>query len=137
MRYRIRRSLLPSLALTTSFLLLAGSALYAGDAWARPERIKPGVPYYDDDYVCEKEICDLVAERNYEEVYELYSYYEATYDEAERVIRFIEYKRGEKIRTEEYSYDASGKPLQKKVTRGEGQVETKSLGQEGEAPGPI
>ncbi len=131
----------PTLATFLPCVLAAAILLPAAGSSARPERITPGTPYYDDDYSCVKQICDLVAESNYEEVYQLYSYYEATYDEAERVIRFIEYRKGEKIRTEEYSYDGTGKPMRKKVTHGGGQVENIDLGSEAEQgdgpPGPI
>ncbi len=131
----------PTFAILLPFALTAAILLPAAGSSARPERITPGTPYYDDDYSCVKQICDLAAESNYEEVYQLYSYYEAQYDEAERVIRFIEYRKGEKIRTEEYRYDGTGKPLHKKVTRGGGQVEIIDLGSEAEQgdgpPGPV
>jgi hypothetical protein len=86
-----------------TLLLLAGSVwlMRAGPADARPERIKPEVSYYSDDFVSVGLVCDLAAEKNYEEVYQLHSYFEAIYDAQERVKTFNEYKRGERIRTED------------------------------------
>ncbi|MBW2445454.1 MAG: hypothetical protein JRG83_05975 [Deltaproteobacteria bacterium] len=60
---------------------------------------------------------DLAAEKNYEEVYQFYSYYEAIYDAQERVVVFKEYKRAELIRTEEYSYRSSGDLLERRTLR--------------------
>ena len=73
-------------------------------AAARPEAIRSGHSYYSDEYVTEGLVRDIAAERNYEEVYQLYSYYEAIYDDAGRVVTFREYERGEIIRVEEYRY---------------------------------
>lgn len=81
------------------------------DASSRPEKTRPG------DSFCSDELAEptnqglvraLGAEKNYEEVYQFYRYYEVVYDEGERVILFREYKRGEVIRTEEYRYDEAG-----------------------------
>jgi hypothetical protein len=51
---------------------------------------------------------DIGAERNYEEVFKLYTYYEVVYDTSERVVRCLEYKRGDLIRTDHYRYAADG-----------------------------
>jgi len=67
-------------------------------ASARPERIRAGVSYYSDQLVETGPVRDIGAERNYEEVYQHYRYYEVVYDEAERVVRCLEYQRGEVIR---------------------------------------
>lgn len=81
------------------------------DASSQPEKIRPGHSYYSDE-LGESTNQGLVRapgeEKNYEEVYQFYSYYEFVYDEQERVILFREYKRGEVIRAEKYSYDATG-----------------------------
>ena len=93
------------------------SVLHARTADARPETIKPGISYYSDDFEAVGLVRDLAAEKNYEEVYQFYSYYEAIYDAQERVVVFKEYKRGELIRTEEYSYRSSGDLLERRMLR--------------------
>jgi hypothetical protein len=81
------------------------------DASSGPEKIRPGHSYYSDE-LAEPTNQGLVralgAEKNYEEVYQLYTYYEVVYDEGKRVVLFREYKRGEVIRSEEYRYDDAG-----------------------------
>ncbi|MCP5058701.1 MAG: hypothetical protein GY937_18525 [bacterium] len=77
--------------------LLVSSAAVAG-----PEDVRPGQPYYSDDFVIEGLVRDIAAEKNYEEVYQFFRYYEAVYDEAKRVVTFREYVRGELALTEEY-----------------------------------
>jgi hypothetical protein len=81
------------------------------DASSQPEKIRPGRSYYSDE-LAESTNQGLVRalgqEKNYEEIYQFYSYYEFVYDEGERVVLFREYKRGEVIRTEKYRYDDSG-----------------------------
>ncbi len=90
-------------------LLLALLVLTLGEvAQARPEKIRPGESYYSDDYVEHGLVRDLAAEKNYEEVYQFYTYYEVIYDAAERVVVFVEYRRGEVLRREEYNYGADG-----------------------------
>jgi len=93
------------------------SLLYARPADARPEHIRPGISYYSDDFAVVGLVHDLAAEKNYEEVYQFYSYYEAIYDAQERVVVFKEYKRAELIRTEEYSYRSSGDLLERRTLR--------------------
>jgi hypothetical protein len=88
-----------------------GVILIAGLADARPETIRAGESYYSDEYaedVEQKLVRDLGTDKNYEEVYQHYAYYEAIYDAQERVIVFIEYKRGEVLRREEYAYAPNG-----------------------------
>ena len=75
---------------------------------ARPEKIRAGVSYYSNDYVERGLVRDIGVEKNYEEVYQLYTYYEVIYDDAERVVVFIEYKRGDMLRREEYAYGQDG-----------------------------
>jgi hypothetical protein len=90
-----------------SGLLLAPCAL-PSLAWARPEAIRAGVSYYSDELIESGPVRDIGIERNYEEVFKLYTYYEVLYDESDRVIRCIEYKRGEVIRTDHYRYAGDG-----------------------------
>ncbi len=90
------------------------------DASSRPEKIRPGDSYYSDELAAPTNqglVRALGPEKNYEEVYQFYSYYEVVYDDAERVILFREYKRGDVIRTETYSYDASGSLVRRIVVR--------------------
>ncbi len=100
-------------------LLVSGLLAFgvASAADARPERIRPGISYYSDEFVVRGQIHDLGTERNFEEVYQLYTYYEVIYDESSRVQVFKEYRRGELIRTEEYRYAPSGEPIQKTIRR--------------------
>jgi hypothetical protein len=101
----------------TVIILLAIALGVSEPAASRPERIRPGVSYYSDDFVLTGQIHDLVGEKNLEEVYQRYQYYEAVYDQSERVVVFKEYLRGELVRTEKYDYGADGSPTQKTVTR--------------------
>jgi hypothetical protein len=68
------------------------------------------------------------AEKNYEEVYQAYRYYEAVYDAAERVVIFREYRRGEAIRTEEYRYGPDGALLERWVRQPGQPVEKTAVG---------
>jgi hypothetical protein len=88
-------------------LILVACAIPAV-ASARPEKIRAGVSYYSDELVESDSIRDIGAEKNYEEVYQLYTYYEVLYNESERVSRFLEYKRGEVIREDTYRYSTDG-----------------------------
>jgi hypothetical protein len=92
-------------------LVLAPCAL-AAPASARPEAIRAGASYYSDELIESGSVRDIGAERNYEEVFKLYSYYEVVYDESERVVRCLEYKRGEVIREDTYRYAADGSLLE-------------------------
>lgn len=81
----------------------------------RPGSIRPGHSYYSDEYVERGLVRDILTERNYEEVYQRYTYYEAVYDEAGRVATFREYRRGETIRLERYRYGPNGTLLDRIV----------------------
>jgi hypothetical protein len=98
--------------------LVALTVLFAaGSAAARPEKIRPGHSYYSDGYRVERLVRDIGEDKNYEEVYQRYRYYEAVYDEAGRVVLFKEYERGEVIRTEEYRYGPEGALLERVVRK--------------------
>lgn len=101
--------------------------LLAPAVQARPEVIRAGMKYYSDEYFEDGPVKDLEAEKNYEEIYQHYTYYEAVYDTEGRVTVFKEYKQGAVILEERYRYIAEppgvertvllpGKPPQ--VTRG-------------------
>jgi len=83
-------------------LLLLGAASLAH---SRPEVIRADVPYYSDDYIQQGVVRDIESEKNYEEIYQFYTYYEVIYDSLERVKIFREYKRGDLIHEERYQYD--------------------------------
>jgi hypothetical protein len=115
-------------------LLLFAFGIAAGlgvplEASSRPEKIRPGEIYHSAE-LAEPTNQGLVRapgpEKNYEEVYQFYTYYEFVVNEAERVILFREYKRGEVIRTEKYDYDASGH-LTKRVVAQPGKESEVSL----------
>jgi hypothetical protein len=82
--------------------------LVAIPAWARPEIMHEGISYYSNEYFQEGEVKDIVSEKNYEEVYQFYTYYEVIYESAGRVKVFKEYKQGEVIYEEHYQYDDQG-----------------------------
>ncbi len=93
------------------------AASMAENGIARPERIVPNQPYYADEFAMEGEIAELGEERNFEEVFKNYEYYEAIYDERERPILFRAYRRGEILWTERYHYDEQGKLIKKEIIR--------------------
>jgi hypothetical protein len=73
-------------------------------AEAQPERIRAGHSYYSDDVSAEGVVRDLAGEKNYEEVYQSYRYYEAVYDDRGRVVSFKQIERGEVVREDRYRY---------------------------------
>ena len=99
------------------FLALCVVIAPAQDAGARPEKIRAGHSYYSDDYVEAGLVRDIAEEKNYEEVYQFYGFYEAIYDAADRVVTFREYKRGDPVRTEEYRYAPDGSLEERIVKR--------------------
>ena len=99
--------------LSATFAVL-GSAT---DATARPENIRPDHSYYSDEAAATGLVRDLVGEMNYEEVYQFYRYYEAVYDANERVVRFVEYVRGDVARVEKYTYGPDGGLVERVVER--------------------
>ena len=101
---RMRAALLAGLVLAPCVLPALASA--------RPETIRAGVSYYSDELIESGPVRDIGAERNYEEVFKLYRYYEVLYDESERVVRCLEYKRGDVIREDTYRYAADGSLLE-------------------------
>ncbi len=108
-------------------VLVLAACLLSPLAQARPEKIKAGISYYSDEVLLHGQTQDLVGEKNYEEVYLLYTYYEVIYDESDRVKLFKEYERGELIRSESYEYDKSGKLKTKEIRRPGEPTETVSF----------
>jgi hypothetical protein len=103
--------------LIAALLVSAAVAGLSISASARPERIRAGHSYYSDGYVAQGQVHDIAEEKNYEEVYQSYRYYESQYDEAGRVVIFLEYVRGEVIRREEYQYGDEGVLIERIVRR--------------------
>ncbi|MDM8564691.1 hypothetical protein QUF74_03465 [Candidatus Halobeggiatoa sp. HSG11] len=89
--------------------------LISSSVFARPEIIKEGILYYSDDFFQTGIVKDIIAEKNYEEVYQFYTYYEVIYDAEERVKVFKEYKKGEVIFEEHYQYAEDGTVTAEKV----------------------
>ena len=87
----------------------------AQSASARPEVVIPGTVYYSDEIEEINGVNDIVGEKNFEEVYINYTYFEAVYDKKERVSIIREFERGELIRTETYKYGSDGRLLKKEV----------------------
>jgi len=77
-------------------------------ATASPENIKPGILYYADGYEVEGNVARIGEERNREEVFKNYNYYEAAYDEQKRIILFRAYRKGDVEWEERYSYHPGG-----------------------------
>jgi len=83
---------------------------------SRPELIREGISYYSNEFLQTGIVRDLGADKNLEEVYQFYTYYEAVYDSIGRVIIFKEYKQGNVILEEQYIYDDEGSaPVEKTV----------------------
>lgn len=110
----------PSVLLLAIFFLLA----FSNFSEARPERIKPGLSYFSEDYITKNNVSDISEEKNYEEVFKNYEYYEAVYDEIKRVKIFRAYKRGEVILNEKYFYTPDGKLAKKEVTDSKNKFKT-------------
>ncbi|MDH5719144.1 MAG: hypothetical protein OEZ13_00850 [Spirochaetia bacterium] len=81
---------------------------------SRRDRIKPNLPYYSDRFIKNGMALEIGAEKNYEEVYRNYEFYEAKYDENKRVIEFKTYEKGEISFMERYFYDEKTQKLLKK-----------------------
>jgi len=91
-------------------------AAISPQAMSRPEKIKEGISYYSNDYVESGGVNDLAEDKNLEEVYQFYTYYEARYDAIGRILVFKEYKQGKVILEEQYDYEEdSPKPEAKTV----------------------
>jgi hypothetical protein len=90
---------------------------WGAEAGARPEKIRAGNSYYSNSELATGLIRDIDGEKNYEEVYQSYRYYEAVYDENARVVRFVEYVRGAATRTETYRYGLDGRLVERVIER--------------------
>lgn len=84
---------------------------------ARPENIKPGLSYFAEDYETKNNISEITVEKNFEEVFKNYEYFESVYDDNKRVKIFRAYKRGDVVLTEHYTYGPEGKLKEKKIEK--------------------
>ena len=89
------RAVVPSLFLVYLLAILP-------EAQSRPHIILEDVSYYSNASLQSGLVRDLVDEKNLEEVYQFYTYFEAIYDAKGRVKIFKEYKQGEVIHEERY-----------------------------------
>ena len=80
-------------------------------------RYRPGFAYYSDEYTLEGDVYRLGEEKNLEEVYQYYAYFEAVHDERQRVVIFKAYVRGDLDWTERYRYDRNGWLVEKELIR--------------------
>jgi hypothetical protein len=99
-----------SLRVVRAFSCFTAAIAFAGGvAEARPERIRAGHVYYSNSFSEEGVVRDLEGEKNYEEVYQSYRYYEAVYDDHGRVVSFKQVQRGEVVREDRYRYSGDSK----------------------------
>lgn len=101
-------------------ITLVVSAAFPPSLIAKPERIKAGIPYYSDQYESVDGRYELAEEKNFEEVYKNFNYYEAVYDKKERIVIFNAFEKGELEFSEVYYYDEGTRPVKKEVTDSSG-----------------
>jgi len=106
------------LLLLIVIILASPTLIYAGQF--QPYEIKAGVSYYSDEYTTHNGISELGEEKNYEEVYQYYNYYEAIFDSQERILIFNAYEKGKIEFSETYYYDGDGRPVKKVVKTPDG-----------------
>ena len=82
---------------------------------ARPETIRAGMKYYSDEYFEEGLVRDIESEKNYEEIWQHYTYYEVVYDSEGRVTVFKEYKQGKVIYEAQYRYGSDDNDVERTV----------------------
>lgn len=102
--------------------LVASVAL--GQGRFQPYEIKAGISYYSDEYSTHDGVSALGDEKNFEEVWQNYNYYEAVFDTQERIVVFKAYERGTLQFSEEYSYDGDERPVSKVITQSDGSTST-------------
>ncbi len=100
-------------------ILLSSPAVFSADQF-QPYEIKAGMSYYSDEYTTHNDISALGEEKNIEEVYQNYNYYEAIFDDQERIVIFNAYEKGLIEFSETYSYDGDGRLVKKVVNNPDG-----------------
>jgi len=104
--------------LLITVFLISPAVLCAGKF--EPYEIQEGLSYYSDEYTTRNGIAELGEEKNFEEVWQHYNYYEAIFDSQERIVVFNAYERGVIEFSETYHYDGDGRPLRKVVKHSDG-----------------
>ena len=105
------------LSLTVFFL---AASVASGQGRFQPYEIKAGISYYSDEYTAHDGVSVLGEEKNLEEVYQNYNYYEAVFDSQERIVVFKAYERGTLEFSEEYYYGEGEEPIRKIVKNSDG-----------------
>jgi hypothetical protein len=103
------------LELRCGLSLIACLLLVAPAVQSRPEVIHEGMKYYSNEYFEEGLVKDIESEKNYEEIYQHYTYYEVVYDSQGRVRVFKEYKRGAVIFEARYRYASDSEDVERTV----------------------
>ncbi|MDJ0956948.1 MAG: hypothetical protein QNI91_08835 [Arenicellales bacterium] len=106
------------LLLSIAIILASPAVLLAGKF--EPYEIKPGIPYYSDEYTDNNGVSELGEEKNFEEVFQNYNYYEAVFDADKRMIIFKAYEKGAIEFSESYHYDSEGHLIKKVVQNSDG-----------------
>lgn len=101
-----------------AIILASPAVLCAGEF--KPYEIKAGIPYYSDEYTTNNGLSELGEEKNYEEVYQNYNYYEAIFDSQGHIVIFNAYERGVIEFSETYYYDRGGRLVKKEVKNSDG-----------------
>lgn len=107
-----------TLVLSIAIVLATPTVLLAGKF--EPYEIKADIPYYSDEYTTNNGVSELGEEKNYEEVYQNYNYYEAIFDSEKRMVVFNAYERGDIEFSESYHYDDEGRLIKKVVKNSDG-----------------
>ena len=89
--------------------------LVAPAVQSRPEMIREGMKYYSDEYFEDGVVRDIEGEKNYEEIYQHYTYYEVVYDAQGRVTVFKEYKQGAVIYEAHYRYGPAPQDVERTI----------------------
>jgi hypothetical protein len=103
-----------------AMVMVSPAMLCAGQF--KPYEIHAGASYYSNEYTSNNGIAELGDEKNIEEVYQNYNYYEAVFDDQERIVIFKAYEKGAIEFSETYSYDESGHQAHKVVKDSEGTI---------------
>lgn len=110
--------------LVASLVIILASTVGIFAAEFEPYEIKAGLSYYSDEYSTSNDVSSLGEEKNYEEVYQYYNYYEAVFNSEERIVVFKAYEKGVVKFSETYHYDDGGQLLKKIVENPDGSRST-------------
>ena len=113
------------IALLIAMILATPVAICAGEF--KPYEIKAGVSYYSNEYSSDNGLSKLGEEKNLEEVYQNYNYYEAIFDAQERIVTFNAYKQGAIEFSESYYYAEDGQPEKKLIKKADGSTSVEML----------